>query len=90
MARPNPMEDMTPEQKFEVHGLGPLTAALDEFEHAYLLRALAATGGCRARAANLLGISRKTLWVKLRRHRDRAMQTAPSVVVATPPQAVRP
>lgn len=89
MARPNPIELPTPEQKFEVHGLGPLTAAVDEFEHAYLLRALAATGGCRARAANLLGISRKTLWVKLRRHRDRAAQaTAP--VVAPPQQAVRP
>lgn len=89
MARPNPI-DMSPlEQKFEVHGLGPLTAAVDEFEHAYLLRALAATGGCRARAANLLGISRKTLWVKLRRHRDRAAQTAP--IVATPSQpTVRP
>ena len=44
----------------------PLQAALRDFEHAYLLRALRATEGKRARTAELLGISRKTLWEKLR------------------------
>jgi DNA-binding NtrC family response regulator len=44
----------------------PLQAAIRDFEHAYLLRALRATEGKRARTAELLGISRKTLWEKLR------------------------
>jgi DNA-binding NtrC family response regulator len=44
----------------------PLQAAVRDFEHAYLLRALRATDGKRARTAELLGISRKTLWEKLR------------------------
>lgn len=45
----------------------PLHSAVMEFEHEYLLRALAFTNGSRSRAASLLGISRKTLWVKLKR-----------------------
>ena len=44
----------------------PLQAALRDFEHEYLMRALRATDGKRARTAELLGISRKTLWEKLR------------------------
>jgi two-component system, NtrC family, response regulator AtoC len=44
----------------------PLQAAVRDFEHAYLLRALRATEGKRARSVQLLGISRKTLWEKLR------------------------
>jgi DNA-binding NtrC family response regulator len=46
--------------------LGPLLPALREFERAYLRRALAATGGNRTRAAALLGISRKSLWERLK------------------------
>jgi DNA-binding NtrC family response regulator len=49
--------------------LGPLSEALSRFERDYLRQALAATGGRRAEAARLLGISRKTLWERLRRHR---------------------
>lgn len=45
----------------------PLHDAWREFEHQYLLQALARTDGNRTRAAQLLGISRKTLWEKLRR-----------------------
>ncbi len=45
-----------------------LAQALREFERQYLLRALAVTSGRRARAAELLGISRKNLWEKLRAH----------------------
>ena len=48
--------------------LRPLSLAIDEFEHEYLLRALAAAGGKKTRAAEMLGISRKNLWEKLRDH----------------------
>jgi DNA-binding NtrC family response regulator len=42
--------------------------ALREFERSYLVRALNTTGGRKIRAAELLGISRKALWSKLRAH----------------------
>lgn len=63
----------------------PLHSAIMEFEHEYLLRALAFTNGSRSRAATLLGISRKTLWVKLKR-RTRAFDE----VAVTTPTLVRP
>jgi DNA-binding NtrC family response regulator len=44
----------------------PLHLALRDFEHQYLLRALKAADGKRTRTADMLGISRKTLWEKLR------------------------
>ena len=44
----------------------PLAQAVREFEREYLTRALHLAGGVRVRAAQLLGISRKTLWMKLR------------------------
>ena len=53
----------------------PLVEAMREFEREYLERALKATGGSKVRAAHLLGISRKSLWAKLRRY---AMPEAPS------------
>ena len=46
-------------------GVAPLQAAISDFERAYILRALHATKGNRARTAKLLGISRKRLWDKL-------------------------
>jgi DNA-binding NtrC family response regulator len=46
--------------------VGPLVAAAREFEKVHLRRALAATGGKRVKAAEMLGISRKSLWEKLR------------------------
>jgi DNA-binding NtrC family response regulator len=46
--------------------LESLSSAVKAFERDYVLRALTMTGGRRARAAELLGISRKTLWEKLR------------------------
>lgn len=42
--------------------------AIKEFEREYLLRALRVTGGKKAEAAALLGISRKNLWEKMRGH----------------------
>ena len=44
----------------------PLVAAARDFEKVHLRRALAATGGKRVKAAEMLGISRKSLWEKLR------------------------
>ena len=44
----------------------PLSVALREFELQYLRRALKAADNKRTRAAEMLGISRKTLWEKLR------------------------
>ena len=44
----------------------PLGVAIREFEKGHLRRALAATGGKRVKAAEMLGISRKSLWEKLR------------------------
>lgn len=46
----------------------PLAQAVKEFERAYLQRALQEAEGKKARAAELLGISRKNLWEKLRAH----------------------
>jgi len=46
--------------------VGPLVAAAREFEKVHLRRAVAATGGKRVKAAEMLGISRKSLWEKLR------------------------
>ena len=48
--------------------LRPLSTAVKEFEHQYLMRALTAAHGKKAKAAELLGISRKNLWEKLRSH----------------------
>jgi two-component system, NtrC family, response regulator AtoC len=46
--------------------LRPLSLAIKDFERDYLSRAVRAAGGRRGRAAELLGISRKSLWEKLR------------------------
>jgi DNA-binding NtrC family response regulator len=48
--------------------VGPLSAAMKEFERAYLLYTLDTTHGRKAAAARQLGISRKNLWEKLRAH----------------------
>jgi DNA-binding NtrC family response regulator len=44
----------------------PLAQALHAFERQHIALALRATGGHRHRAARILGISRKTLWEKMR------------------------
>jgi transcriptional regulator with PAS, ATPase and Fis domain len=46
----------------------PLGTAIKEFERDYLQRALAQAAGKRTLAAEILGISRKNLWEKLRLH----------------------
>lgn len=53
-----------------VHGsLEPLVDALKQFERGYLLKALHQCDWQRTRTADMLGISRKTLWQKLKQHR---------------------
>jgi DNA-binding NtrC family response regulator len=56
------------ESAFDPHPavVRPLHLAVRDFEHEYLQRALRAADGKRNRTAELLGISRKTLWEKLR------------------------
>jgi DNA-binding NtrC family response regulator len=64
VGRPLPSPQSAPE------GLQPLAEAVQGFERAYLTQALEFSGGRRADTARLLGISRKTLWDKLRAPRD--------------------
>jgi DNA-binding NtrC family response regulator len=45
-----------------------LPVAIKEFEKQYILRALHLAHGGRGQAAELLGISRKNLWEKLKLH----------------------
>ncbi len=52
-------------------GFEPLERALAAFESEYVKRALARSGGHRTRAAALLGISRKSLWERLKESRRR-------------------
>ena len=46
----------------------PLGVAAKEFEKQYILRALRLAEGGKGQAADLLGISRKNLWEKLKQH----------------------
>ena len=48
----------------------PLKVARQEFILEYVKKALEATGGRKAEAAKLLGISRKHLWEILRREKQ--------------------
>jgi DNA-binding NtrC family response regulator len=54
----------TPEQR----AVAPLALVMKQAERVHLLKALAISAGKRTRAAELLGISRKNLWEKLRAH----------------------
>jgi two-component system response regulator AtoC len=47
---------------------GSLPEALNQFEKQYITQALDETGGRKLQAADLLGISRKNLWEKIRLH----------------------
>jgi DNA-binding NtrC family response regulator len=53
-----------------IPGLGerirPLREVVSEAERAYIMKALQAAGGSKTRAAELLDISRKNLWEKMR------------------------
>ena len=45
----------------------PLREAVSEFERRYILRVLESLGGQKAKAAEVLGLSRKVLWEKLKK-----------------------
>lgn len=55
--------------------LAPLREALHAAERAHIERALTLTGGRKVQAADLLGISRKQLWEKIR---DYGLEVSPS------------
>ncbi|HUH05920.1 MAG TPA: sigma-54 dependent transcriptional regulator [Kofleriaceae bacterium] len=66
-----PVPSSRPVPAGPVDGVVPLSSAVDAFEHQYLCRTLERTEGNRSRAASLLGISRKSLWAKLKRFEER-------------------
>jgi len=65
----------------------PLHIALREFEREYLLRAMAQASSKRVRAAEMLGISRKSLWEKLRLHGISDAETESREIHETPRSA---
>ncbi|HEX9103778.1 MAG TPA: sigma-54 dependent transcriptional regulator [Polyangia bacterium] len=65
---PSDIAGAGPEPSAHGADLRPLAVALKEFEADYLQQALQLCDGKRTRAAELLGISRKNLWEKLRAH----------------------
>jgi DNA-binding NtrC family response regulator len=56
-------KESNPEDTFR-----PLGIMVKEFEKQYIVRALRLSGGSKSQAADLLGISRKNLWEKLKLH----------------------
>jgi len=84
-AFPEPAQGSTPSR------VAPLVAAAREFEKLHLRRALAATGGKRVKAAEMLGISRKNLWEKLRMYDlEEAVSAAAAAPGRVPPAASQP
>lgn len=60
--------DLFPERPPDSHSGTSLSERLGEAERAHLERALVANGGRITRTAEALGLSRKGLWQKMRRH----------------------
>jgi DNA-binding NtrC family response regulator len=56
----------------------PLAEAMKHFEREVIAGALERTGGNRTQAADLLGITRKSLWEKVKRHAIRVPSTPKS------------
>ena len=54
--------------------VGSLEASRDKAEKREILRALRQSGGAIVEAASALGISRTTMWEKMRRHHIEASQ----------------
>ncbi len=69
---PSDMLDDKPHPVPDVAQFQPLAAAFLRWERDYLEQALALAGGKKSRTAELLGISRKNLWEKLRAHKIRS------------------
>jgi len=66
-----------PEGAGAAAGIQPLARAVEDFELQYIRHVLARVGGHRGRAAELLGISRKGLWLRLRKEPGSAAEPAP-------------
>lgn len=58
----------TTEDDAESCGVTPLSEARDAFERRHILNALVSTKGHITKAADLLGVSRTTLWEKMRKY----------------------
>jgi DNA-binding NtrC family response regulator len=65
---PEDVAALASETSPEARAVTLLAVAMKQFERRQLLQALAVAEGKRSRAAELLGISRKNLWEKLRAH----------------------
>ncbi|RPJ11797.1 MAG: sigma-54-dependent Fis family transcriptional regulator, partial [Deltaproteobacteria bacterium] len=50
----------------KIRAARPLTTAVNQFEKEYIQSVLEKTKGKKGQAADLLGISRKTLWEKIK------------------------
>ena len=59
---------------------------MKEYEREYLMRTLTRTKGRRSEAAALLGISRKTLWEKLKSYGVDEEAEAAAAAAGTPPR----
>lgn len=58
------------EKLFESFATGkPLREAISEFERKYIEKVLQSVEGHKSRSAHILGLSRKVLWEKLKRHK---------------------
>ena len=53
------------QHRYPLH-VSPLSEVTAEAEKAHIMKILKSTNGNRTRAAEILGISRKTLWEKLK------------------------
>jgi DNA-binding NtrC family response regulator len=65
-------------------GLPPLEVAVEQFERQYIARALEQVEGHRGRAASLLGISRKSLWERLREAEEEPRVSPPAEATPKP------
>jgi DNA-binding NtrC family response regulator len=73
---PPEMGPSVPTAGVDVAAVAPLRDAMCAFERQHLVQALRAVGGRRTSAARMLGISRKSLWEKIRMHRIETLEYA--------------
>jgi DNA-binding NtrC family response regulator len=64
----------------------PLGMAIDRVEKEYILASLQKNGGNKARTAEILGISEKTLYNKLNRYAAEARDRAEDAGAEPPPE----
>ena len=74
---PQDLRGTEPTDDAGANKLRPLAVVLEAYEREYLLRALEANDWSRTRTAEVLGISTKSLWEKLRHHGIQKPDTRP-------------